>query len=52
MDTKKALEVVKAASAQYKGTLQDHNNIQTALSLIEQELSKPEKPDKKGKTDG
>jgi hypothetical protein len=39
MDIEKALTIIKNASSQYRGTLEDHNQIQQALIFIEQELS-------------
>ena len=42
MDIEQALQIVKNVTAEFKGTLQDHNQIQTALSTIEQELTKKE----------
>lgn len=35
MTTEKAIEIIKEVCAKYQGTLADHQNIQTAIKLLE-----------------
>lgn len=43
MDVKKAFNLIKQILAVYKGTLEEHTTLQTAISKVEEELNKDKK---------
>lgn len=43
MNTQQALEVIRQASAAAKMSLQEHQMVQQAIQLLEQELSKKDR---------
>jgi len=52
MDKQTAITIIKNVSAGYRGTLQEHNQIQTAISFVEAELNKGVKSGAESKRKG